>query len=280
MRPAVGPQRDGLGIGDERGDRQREGGVNDLGQSRRDVVETAGVDGHGVTATVDLNPGTVELGFEDGRPAEFLEGVGDIGRGLGEHRAHRSADLERELVECGPAAGKHLRGDRREVPTQHRGPPDLGRANVRGLRDRIGHQTDERALAELAAEQSTQERLFGFGRGGKDRVDQLRPAGLGALAGDRADLGERGVDAAHRQRGFGRRRRQRPQRRPAHPDLTLRQLTGQPRDDDGDERRVRLGRRSPEQLGDAGDLGRARRHGTDVSGRGGDVDEMHVPSLA
>ncbi len=109
---------------------------------------------------------------------------------------------------------------------------------------------------------------------------QPRPAGLRALARDRADLGERGVDGGDRQRRLLRGRRQRPQRRPADADLALRQLAGQPGHDDGDQPRVAVLAGPGEQIGDAGDLGQPRRGGADVGRRGGDVDQQHTLTLA
>jgi hypothetical protein len=93
VRSAVGAQRDGLGVGDHRGDRQREGRIHHLGQPRSDVVEAAGVDGHGVPGAVDLHPRAVELGLEDGRPTKLFECVLDPRRGLREHGTDGPPDL-------------------------------------------------------------------------------------------------------------------------------------------------------------------------------------------
>ena len=92
MRPPVGAQRDGLTVGDQVGDRQRQRGLDHLGQTRGDIVEAAGVDRHVIAGAVDLHPGAVQLGLENRRAAELLEGLGHAGRGLGEHRTDRPAD--------------------------------------------------------------------------------------------------------------------------------------------------------------------------------------------
>ena len=84
----------------------------------------------------------------------------------------------------------------------------------------------------------------------------------------------------HGQRRLVRRGRQRAQRRPADPDLALRQLPGQPGHHDGDQLRVVLGACAAQQVGDAGDLGQPRRSRADLGRRGGDVNELHEPSLA
>ncbi len=90
MRPSVGAQRDRLAVGDQIRHRQRQRRLDDLGQPGGDVVEAAGVDRHVVAGAVDLDPGAVELGLENGFAAESFEGLGDSGRGLGQHRPDRA----------------------------------------------------------------------------------------------------------------------------------------------------------------------------------------------
>ena len=102
VRAPVGTQRDRLAVGDQVRHRQRERRLDDLGQPRGDVVEAAGVDRHVVARAVDLDPRAVELGLENGLAAESFEGFGDAGRGLGQHRPDRLADLEGELATAPP----------------------------------------------------------------------------------------------------------------------------------------------------------------------------------
>ena len=88
--------------------------------------------------------------------------------------------------------------------TAGRSPPSIaarrtaGAGDVRGLRHRVGHHPDQRALAQLAAEQAAQERLLGLGGRGEQSVDEFGAPRLRSLAGDLADLAERGVDVAAR----------------------------------------------------------------------------------
>ncbi len=59
-----------------------------------------------------------------------------------------------------------------------------GGGRSRGLGDRVGHHPDQRALAQLAAEQAAQERLLDVGGGGEQRREQFGPARLRPLARD------------------------------------------------------------------------------------------------
>ena len=128
---------------------------------------------------MDLHPGAVELGLESRCPAEPFERVGNAGRGLGEHRPDRTADLERKAVERGAALGQRGGGDGRQIAAQHRRPPHRRRGDVGGLGDRVGHDAEQRALPQLAAEQATQERLLGAVAAANRLVEQ-RPGGPGS----------------------------------------------------------------------------------------------------
>ena len=238
MRAPVGAQRDRFAVGDQVFHRQRERRLDDLGQPGGDVVEAAGVDRHVVARPVDLDAGPVELGLENSLAAESFECFGDSGRGLGQHRPDGLTDPQGELGQRRLSAGQRGGRDGRQVAAQHRGPADSRGGHARGLGDGVGHHPGERALPQLAAEESAQEGLLGLRCRGEQVRDEPRPAGLRALARDRADLGERGVDGRHRQRRLLRGRRQRAQRRPPDADLALRQLARQPGHDDGDQPRV------------------------------------------
>ena len=280
VRTPVGPQGDCLRVGDQVGHRQLERRLDHLRQPFGDVVEAASIDRHRVARAVDLHARTVQLGLENRCAAEAFERLADTGGGLGQHRAHRLADLERELDERRLAPGQRGGRDGGQVAAQHCRAPHHRRGDVRGLRHRVGHHSDQGTLPQLAAEQATEEGLLGLGGCGEQSVDEFGAPRLRSLPGDLADLAERAIDLQHRQRRRVRRGRQRAQRRPADPDLALRQFPGQPGHHDGDQLRVVLGACAAQQIGDVGDLGQPRRSRADLGRRGGDVNELHEPSLA
>ncbi len=278
---AVGLQRDGLGVGDERGRGQRQRGLDDLGQSRRDVVEAAGVDGHRVTARGGSAPARrrawprrwpspPSFSSASATPVAVWASIGPTGRPTTSVNS-ASARLP---------AGQRRCGDGREVAASIAARRTSAARKFGRLGDRVGHHPDERALAQFAAEQAPQERLLDLGRrrrrprspepivGPADPLPATAPISVNAASTPRTvndgSAAASGSDA---------------QGCPSHADLALRQFAGQPRDDDRDQRRVGLGGRPLQQVGDAADLGRPRGHGTDVGGRGGDVDELHQASL-
>ena len=164
VRAAVGSQRDRLAVGDQVGDRQRQRRLDHLGQPGGDVVETSGVDRHRVAGAVDLHPRAVELRLENGRAAQAVERVGDVGRGLGEHRPDRPADLQGELLQRGLHRRSVRRGrDGGQVAAEHRRAPHHRGGHVGRLGDRVGHHAEQRALPQFTAEQPTQERLLVVG---------------------------------------------------------------------------------------------------------------------
>ena len=149
---------------------------------------------------MDLDPGTVELGLEDGLAAESFECLGDAGRGLGQHRPDGPTDPQREFGQRRLSAGQGRRRDGRQVAAQHRRPADSRGGYARGLRDGVGHDPGQRALPQLAAEKPAQERLLGVRRRGEEIRNESSPQRLRPLTRDGADLGERGIDGVDRQR--------------------------------------------------------------------------------
>jgi hypothetical protein len=276
VRTPVCSQRDRLAVGDERADGQRERRGDHLGKARGDVVEAARVDRHVVAVAVDLDPRAVELRLEHRFPAEALERVVHPGRGLREHRADGPTDAKLELTQRLGAAGKRSGRNCRKGTAEHGGAPNLRSGHVRGAGYGVGHDADQRALPEVAAQQPAEEGLLDIAGRAEQRAQCGRAPGLRALARYGLDLGERRVDAEDGQRGRPGRGRQRPQGGVTDADLALRKFAGQPRHDDRDL--VRLGSR--EQRGDSRDLGQPRRRGADLGGRGGDVDQQHALSLA
>ena len=208
LRPAVGPQRDGLAVGDQVVHGQGERRLDHFGQPGGDVVEAAGVDRHVVAAAVDLHPGAVQLGLENRCAAELFECIDHAGGGLRQHRTHRLSDLQREIGEGVGAAGQRRGGDGRQIAAQHRRPSDRRRGNAGRPGHRIGHHTGQRALSQFAAQQPPQKRLLGLGGGAEQIGDQRGAARLRTPACRGADLGERRVDVRHGQYRCRRRGRQ------------------------------------------------------------------------
>ena len=199
VRAPVGAQRDRFAVGDQVFHRERERRLHDLGQPCGDVVEAAGVDRHVVAGAVDLYPGPVQLGLENALAAESFECIGDSGGGLGQHRSDGLPDPQGELRQRCLSAGQRGCGDGGQVAAQHRGAADGRGRYAGGLGDGVGHHPGESALPQFAAEQTAQERLLGLRCRG-EQFGESPPGGPGALARDRADFGERRVDARHRQR--------------------------------------------------------------------------------
>jgi hypothetical protein len=166
------------------------------------------------------------------------------------------------------------------VSAKHRRASYRGGWNVRCLGDCVGHDADQCALAQFAAEQTSQEDLFGFGGRAEQFGHQLCAPRLRALARDGPDSTETGVDLRDRQRGIRRGRWERPQCRPADPDLALGKLTGQPRHHDRYQLRVVVGAYPAQQVGDPGDFGQPRRGGADIGRCRRDVEKLHDASLS
>ena len=178
VRAQVGPQRDGLAVGDQVGDGQRQRRLDHLGQPGGHLVEAAGVDGDLVAAAVDLHPGAVELGLENRLTAEPIQGIADTGRGLRQHRPDRPAHPQRKVRQRGGPTGQRRRRDTGQVAAEHGRPAHRGRGNAAGPGDRVRHHPGQRTLPQLAAEQAAQEHLLGFGGRGEEVPDQLRAPGL------------------------------------------------------------------------------------------------------
>ncbi len=235
-------------VGDQVGDRQRQRGVDDLGQPRGDVVEAAGEDRDVVAGAVDLHARAVELGLEHRGAAEAVECVGDAGRGLGEHRADGPAHLQGELLESG-LRRRSARRPRRRAGRRRASPP--GAPPPRGCRRPGRRRRPSRRPAHPAA---ARRRAAAAGTSARSRWPRRRdPRAVrrGAPAIPCPRRAPISLNAASTPRtvrvgsaaGVG----QRPQRRPPDADLALRQLAGQPGHDDGDQPRRR--RRRPRAAG-------------------------------
>lgn len=238
LGPAVGAQRNGLRIGDQLTRRQRQGGVDHVGEPVGDVVEAAGEQSHVAAAAMDLYSGAVQLGLENRGAAELFECFADPAGGLCQHRAHGGADPQPEIREPVGAAGQCHRRDGRQISAEHCRAPDVRGRDPRGAGHCVGHHSGQCALAQLTAEQSAQERLLVDGGRAEQRGKQCGPAVLRSRSGARPDLGQGGINTGHRQHrrigGCG----QRAKRGPSHPDLALGEFAGQPGDGDRDLVRI------------------------------------------
>ena len=118
VRSAVGLQSDRFAVEDQLRRLDRTQRVDDLGRRGRHVVAIAREDAHLVGRLVYLHPRSVELPLER-CAAEHAESLGDVVRGLREHRRDRLHQLEGESPQCaralrqsgmrdgGDAAGDH-----------------------------------------------------------------------------------------------------------------------------------------------------------------------------
>ena len=120
-RPAVVGQGQRLAVEHEPLGREGSRHLDDLGQPVGDHVERAGRDDDVVAVPVDLDPDAVELGVDrDPSTAGLGHRRAHVGRAGGEHRQHRPADLEPDLVERGLALERRP-GDRHRAAREHRG---------------------------------------------------------------------------------------------------------------------------------------------------------------
>ena len=160
-------ERDRLPVGDEVPSRQATYVVHDLGQSCGHVVKRASKQADVRSTAMDLHAGAVELPFHPGLATEPGQRFLRTFRGLGEHRPDRAADLQPEVGEGRTASGQRRGGDGRKIAPKHRRPAHVGERHLRGVGNRVGHDPEQRALPELAAQQPSQEGLLTLGSGGE-----------------------------------------------------------------------------------------------------------------
>ena len=262
--------------------RQRQRRLDHLRQPFGDVVEAAGVDRHRVAGAVDLHPCAVELGLENRCAAEAFEGLADTGRGLGQHRADRPADLEGELVQRRPrrrSARRPRRRAGRRPASPRAAPPAAATSAAFATASAI---TPTSAPWRSSPPSRRRRNVCSVSVAAANRsVDEFGAPRLRSLPGNLADLAERGVDAA------GRSATARPpadgsERSAAQPTPICR--CGSSPDSQDTTTATSFGSSSvacaAQQVGDAGDLGQPRRGRADLGRRGGDVNELHEPSLA
>ena len=253
-------------------ERQCSHGLDDLRHALSDRIERAREDGDVVAVAVHLDAHAVELPLDRGR-LDLLQRRLQRRRGLGEHRLHRTPDLQVEAAEpCGALRQRGL-GDGGQVAREHRRPAHGGRLDPGGGRDGVGDDAGERALAQLAAGQHREEALL-VGRGAREQPRELLPAHrAGAGPRGRLDARERAIDLGDLQARSSRGRRQVAQGRPADAGAALAQLARQVADDERDLVR----RRAAQAVRERRDLGQPRARGSDCGGGGDELGEQHPP---
>ena len=232
---------------------------------------------------MDLHAGTVQLGLENSGAAKAVEGVGDVGGGLGEHRADRPAHLQGELFERGGATGQRGVPRRQAGPAEHRGP---AHHRQRGRRRRVRPRRPSPRSGRPAA---VRRRAGGagtvcsiVGRRGEKPGEQFGAPRLRALARTlRRSRPKRGIDVAP-PAGVGSPAGSGGERSAAHPTPICRCGSSPDSHDTttATSRASIVGAGQPQHVGEAGGLGEPRRGRTDVGGRTGDVYEQHPTTLA
>jgi hypothetical protein len=203
---------------------------------------------------MDLDPDSVKLPLHRGQ-FEARHRVGHVGAGRGEHRKDRPEDLEPDRAQTRLALGHRDLRHPREIARQHQRPARGLTANACCLGHRVGHHTGQRALAELAGEQPTEERGFVLGGAPEQVGEQATPRPHRSGSGSALDLVDRPVHLHHRQRGdVGRANPDRVDRRIPDADAALAGSARQEPDADRDLIRFEL----HQQLGENRDLARPR----------------------
>ncbi len=109
----------------------------------------------------------------------------------------------RTLFERGATVRQRVASGAGQVAAQHRGAADELDGNLCRRRDRVGHETCQRPLAELAGQEAPDEvRLLG-GEAGVERVDDRRTPRLGSRSRARVEPVERVVEVPEPERGDG-----------------------------------------------------------------------------
>ncbi len=260
---SVGSQRDDLAVQDGLLGDAGEHGRDDLGHPVGDLVQGPGEDPDAVAVAVHLDPDPVELPLHAGRTGP-LERCGQRRCGTGQHRRQRRPDAKAEAGQAVGAGGQGRHGDRPQVSGQCLGAADRHLGHSGRPRDGGEHHALLRALAQLAADQPGEQPLLRSRGPVQQRGEQVPALGLRAGPGQPGGRRERRVDLDDGQRRRGGGVGQDAQRRPADPRASLPQVPAQPGDHDRDELLShRLGDAPPQEVGDQGHLGRARRRRRD-----------------
>ena len=165
-----------------------------------------------------LQPRAVELPL-DARPGRCARWrVVDVAGRLGEHRLDRSEHREAEAREAGAALGERRCGHRRKLAREHHRPANVCCRDLGRPRDRLDHDSLERALPELAVERPAEKPLLGRRRPSEESQQLVPALCLRAGAGGRSDTPEGSVDLENLEGGAGGGWRQAAKGGPAHPD--------------------------------------------------------------
>ena len=190
--PAVGAQRDQLAVEDGRAYGQGAERGDGLGQPGGDVVEGAG----------EQRPRRRARATWTRTPSSFHSiAAGPVFASA----AATSGALRRASgVRAGPPPGR-TRAARRgarssaaaataaSAPREHHGAAYLGRRDLGGGGDGVGHHAVEGALAQFAGEQPDQEPVLAGGGAAEQPGEQISPRGHGTLTRCLPISGERGV---------------------------------------------------------------------------------------
>ena len=197
-----------------------------------------------------------------------------VGR-IGEHRLDRLKRRQRKRREAGFAVGERGARHRREVAGEHRRAPDPSGRNARCACDGVGQHAFERALPELAEQQTEEEVLLVGGRGTHQLAQELQPGRGRSRAGNRRDAIEQQVNRGELEtRRVNRWHAARAGEHGAanlHPTLT--RLAAQKRDHDRDL----VGRHAAQQIGQVRHLLQPARGAGDRPGNRHHRVETHPP---
>ena len=270
LRSSVVTERDRLAVEDDCRDIQRVKRSDDLRDALGDVGEVAGEHAHVVVHTMCLDTRAIELPF-DVRATQLLERARHVLGGLSQHRRDRPQRRQPEASQTLDALPHGDLRDRRHVAGEHRRTPHGRRWNVGGLRDRLEHHALERSLAKLSEKEPSEEALLGLRRVREQRLELASPSCLRARARDAPQTCDRRIDLEQLQGGRRGRGRKVSQRRPPHPNGSLRQHAGEIGNGDRDLVGSRLHETGCETL----DLREPRRGRGDVSRCERDLREQH-----
>ena len=266
---------DRLTVEHDRAHRERAYPLGDAGQPAGDLVEVARVDPHVVVDAVHLDARAIELPLHRSH-AGLVQCRSDIRRTGREHREDTAPDFEPDVTQRRRTPGQGDHRDAAEIARQHRRPTHERCGYRGGAREGVGHETAQRALAQLTHEQVPEEVGLRRGRANEHALQDLPPAGRRAGAGRRHDLVEAPIHIDDAERRHRCRRDVEPdQRGPPHPDSALAGLAGEK----PDRRFDLVGCEAAEEIGERRDLGGAGPRRRD-RGRGGDqIRQEHVASV-
>ena len=217
-----------------------------------------------------LHPRTVELPLQRRFP-QLRHRVADVLRGLRQHRKDRLEQLHTKAIQSGGGLPERSSRHWCRPACDHGCPPDYCEWQPAGSRNSFQHQPFQRALAQLAEQQSPQERLFLGGRAREQLCQQaltLRRAGWSGCARDPFQ-GSVGIGKLKRSTlGNGAGRDLREYRR-ADAKFALANLTGQKQNPE----RCFLGRESLDAIRKGGNFFSPAAGMADALGSGGEFGE-------